>query len=225
MGIAADQHDFGRSMLVCCMNHEKPHQHTAWEWFDHGQTLALLPMNDDPASGAPRASVVLTLPTPAIEPLLTLEPPAFGREMTRRFAGRLGPMSLASTRHAYPLVAVYPQRLVGPRFACVGDAALGMHPVTAHGFNLGLLGVERLAARVRAAQTAGRDIAAPQDLAAYEREQRQASRPIYLATQLIARLYTQESPPARLLRGLALRLGQHCPPFKRAVAAALTGAH
>jgi len=225
MGIAADQHDFGRSMLVCCMSHEQPHHHAAWEWFDHGQTLALLPMNDDPASGAPRASVVLTLPAPAIAPLLALDPPAFGREMTRRFAGRLGAMRLASTRHAYPLVAVYPHRLVGPRFACVGDAALGMHPVTAHGFNLGLLGVERLAASVRAAQAAGRDIAAPQDLAAYEGAQRRATRPLYLATQLIARLYTQESPPARLLRGLALRLGEHCPPFKRAVAAALTGAH
>lgn len=85
MGIAADLHDFGRSMLVCSMTHEAPHHHAAWEWFDYGQTLALLPMNDDPASGAHRASVVLTLPSHEIEPLLALDPAAFGHEMTRRF--------------------------------------------------------------------------------------------------------------------------------------------
>lgn len=35
------------------------------------------------------------------------------------------------------------------RFALAGDAAVGMHPVTAHGFNLGLASVERLAAIAR----------------------------------------------------------------------------
>lgn len=224
MGIPADQHDFGRSMLVCAMTHEAPHHHAAWEWFDYGQTLALLPMNDDPATGAHRASVVLTLPSHAIEPLLALEPPAFDQAMTRRFASRLGHMTLASTRHAYPLVAVYPRRLVAQRFACAGDAAVGMHPVTAHGFNFGLLGIENLAAVVRTAQSAGRDIGAPQGLARYEQTHRRATRPLYLATQLITRLYTDDTPPARLLRGAALRIGEHFTPFKRAVAASLAGA-
>jgi 2-polyprenyl-6-methoxyphenol hydroxylase-like FAD-dependent oxidoreductase len=34
MGISADMRDFGKSMLVCRMTHERPHQYTAWEWFD-----------------------------------------------------------------------------------------------------------------------------------------------------------------------------------------------
>jgi 2-polyprenyl-6-methoxyphenol hydroxylase-like FAD-dependent oxidoreductase len=34
VGIPADQHDFGRSMLVCAMTHEARHHHVAWEWFD-----------------------------------------------------------------------------------------------------------------------------------------------------------------------------------------------
>jgi ubiquinone biosynthesis UbiH/UbiF/VisC/COQ6 family hydroxylase len=90
MGIAADLHDFGRSMLVCCMTHDEPHHHAAWEWFGYGQTLALLPMNDDPATGEHRSSVVLTLPSQDIDPLVTLEPAAFNREMARRFDQRLG---------------------------------------------------------------------------------------------------------------------------------------
>jgi len=225
MGIAADLHDFGRSMLLCTMTHEEPHQHAAWEWFDYGQTLALLPMNDDPSTGQHRSSVVLTLPSHEIDPLLTLEPDAFASQMTSRFARRLGAMTLVSTRHAYPLVAVYPRHLVANRFACIGDAAVGMHPVTAHGFNFGLLGVDNLSGLLRAAHARGEDIAAPSLLARYEREHRRATRPLYLATQLITRLYTADTPPARALRNLALRAGERFTPFKRLVAASLTGSH
>ncbi|MDV7390558.1 hypothetical protein RZS08_04355, partial [Arthrospira platensis SPKY1] len=67
MGIGADLHDYGRAMLVCPMTHDKDHLHTAWEWFDHGQTLALLPMNTCPHSGRYRSSVVLTLPSQDID--------------------------------------------------------------------------------------------------------------------------------------------------------------
>jgi ubiquinone biosynthesis UbiH/UbiF/VisC/COQ6 family hydroxylase len=225
MGIAADLHDFGRSMLVCCMTHDVPHHHAAWEWFDYGQTLALLPMNDEPATGLYRSSVVLTLPSHEIEPLLTLAPHAFNQEMARRFAQRLGTMTLASTRHAYPLVAVYPRQLVAQRFACVGDAAVGMHPVTAHGFNFGLLSIDALADIVRAAHTGERDIAEASGLTRYEKGQRRATLPLYLATQLITRLYTRDTPAARALRTLALHVGERFTPFKRMIAASLTGGH
>ncbi len=223
MGIAADLHDFGRSMLVCCMTHDVSHDHAAWEWFGYGQTLALLPMNDDPATGEHRSSVVLTLPSHEIDALVTLAPPAFNLEMVRRFEQRLGAMTLASTRHAYPLVAVYPRRLVGQRFACVGDAAVGMHPVTAHGFNFGLLSIDNLSSIVRAAHASGADIAAPAGLARFERTQRRATLPLYLATQLIIQLYTRDTPPARALRTLALHVGERFTPFKRLIAASLSG--
>lgn len=225
MGIAAEMHDFGQTMLVCMVTHEVAHEHAAWEWFDYGQTLALLPMNDDPATGAHRSSVVLTLAHQAIEPLLTLEAEKFGQNLTRRFAGRLGAMQLASTRHAYPLVGVYPRRLVARRFACVGDAAVGMHPVTAHGFNFGLLSIDALAQGVLAAHAAGQDIASVRLLERYEQQHRRATRPTYLATQMITRLYTQDSLPARALRGAALHLGERFLPFKRALAASLTASH
>lgn len=224
VGIGAALHDFGRSMLVCQMCFEQPHGHAAWEWFGHGQTLALLPMNDDPASGAPRASVVLTLPQQAIEPLLALDEAAFNTELTSRFERRLGAMRLVSTRHAYPLVGVYPHRLVGTRFACVGDAAVGMHPVTAHGFNFGLLSIEALAEGVLAAHAGGRDLAAPALLARYERRHRLATRPLYEATRFVAELYGNESAPARALRAGLLRAGERLTPFKRAIAATLAGA-
>jgi ubiquinone biosynthesis UbiH/UbiF/VisC/COQ6 family hydroxylase len=223
VGIGASQHDFGRTMLVCQVTHDEPHHHAAWEWFGHGQTLALLPMNDDPATGAHRASVVLTLPHQRIEPLLTADANAFNADITRRFDHRLGAMQLTSTRHAYPLVGVYPHRMVGERFACVGDAAVGMHPVTAHGFNFGLLGIATLSRELLAARAASQDVGAPEPLARYQRTHRLATRPLYEATRLVATLYTSEAPPARFLRDAALRIGQRLTPFRRAVAATLVG--
>jgi ubiquinone biosynthesis UbiH/UbiF/VisC/COQ6 family hydroxylase len=217
-------HDFGRSMLVCAMTHDQPHHHAAWEWFDYGQTLALLPMNTCPDTGMHRSSVVLTLPSSEMLAVEALDKPAFNAAMQQRFADRLGRMTLASTRHVYPLVAVYPKRLVGRRLACVGDAACGMHPVTAHGFNLGLKSVEALAAELQRARRLGRSLADPTVLARYERTHWLASRPTYLATQLVAGLYTSESAPARLARHVALRIGQKLTPFRQVVAASLTGA-
>lgn len=224
LGLAADMHDFGRSMLVCAMTHDQPHHHAAWEWFDYGQTLALLPMNPCPDTGMHRSSVVLTLPSSEMLAVEALDKPAFNAAMQQRFADRLGRMTLASTRHVYPLVAVYPKRLVGRRLACVGDAACGMHPVTAHGFNLGLKSVEALAAELQRARRLGRSLADPAVLARYERTHWLASRPTYLATQLVAGLYTSESAPARLARHVALRIGQKLTPFRQVVAASLTGA-
>jgi len=223
MGIAADMHDYGRTMLVCNMTHQQPHHETAWEWFDHGQTLALLPMNDCPETGQPRSSVVLTLPHTDIEALAGTDPAPFSEAITARFGQQLGTMRLASTRHVYPLVGVLPRHLVARRFAAVGDAAVGMHPVTAHGFNLGLRSIEALSqALIRAHHQRG-DIASPALLQRYERTHQRASRGLYLATHALATLYTRDERPARVLRELMVRVGERLPPFKRAVAGSLTG--
>ncbi|MFA6179804.1 MAG: 5-demethoxyubiquinol-8 5-hydroxylase UbiM [Candidatus Methylopumilus sp.] len=218
MGIAADMHDFGKTMMVCVMEHDIPHQHTAWEWFDYGQTLALLPMN------GMRSSVVITLPPKAIDTLMHMPEDEFNLVMAARFKHRLGNMRLASTRHAYPLVTAYANRLVGQRFALVGDAAVGMHPVTAHGFNFGLKGIATLSGEIRAAQAAGKDFAAHSLLLRYEQVHRHHTRPLFLATHAIAKLYCSDSPPARLLRASALRMGSRITPFKRAVAGFLADA-
>ena len=223
MGIAANMHDFGRNMLVCCMTHENPHDHIAWEWFDYGQTLALLPMNPDPASGKFRSSVVITVPSEEADELTQLSPEAFSDDVKRRFAGRLGNMELISTIHSYPLVSVYPSRLVGKRFATVGDAAVGMHPVTAHGFNFGLLGVQTLSKEILSAHQAKQDIGNKALLERYERIHRMKTRPLFFLTRLITEIYTKESPPAKILRKALLHIGERLTPFKRSIAASLTG--
>jgi 2-polyprenyl-6-methoxyphenol hydroxylase-like FAD-dependent oxidoreductase len=129
-----------------------------------------------------------------------------------------------STRHAYPLVAVYADKFVGNRFALVGDAAVGMHPVTAHGFNFGLRSANTLASLIIKAINSGGDIAANSLLQSYERTHRRATMPLYVATHAVAKLFTSGSTPSRMLRDAALKIGERVTPFKRLVAASLTGA-
>jgi ubiquinone biosynthesis UbiH/UbiF/VisC/COQ6 family hydroxylase len=212
MGIAADMHDFGKTMMVCVMEHSVSHEHTAWEWFDYGQTLALLPMN------GLQSSVVITLAPDEMNQLMKMQEDDFNREVSARFKHRLGAMRLVSTRHAYPLVTVYSKRLIGQRFALIGDAAVGMHPVTAHGFNFGLKGIATLSAEIKNAMASGKDIASKSLLLRYEQAHRRDTKPLFFATHVIAKLYASNSPPARLLRASAIKIGNRITPFKRAIA-------
>lgn len=177
--------------------------------------MALLPCHGNVIS------VVMTLPGREQAKLQALEPEAFAREVERRLKGRLGAMKLISERIGYPLVAVYAHRFVGRRFALAGDAAVGMHPVTAHGFNFGLISQETLAREILAAHKQGRDIADPQGLGRYQRDHRLATLPLFLSTNAVATLFTDDRAPAKLARQLALRVSNHLPFFKEQVAGRL----
>jgi len=216
MGIGADLHDFGRDVIVCHLAHSAPHAGIAYESFGYGHTLALLPLNGN------RVSAVLTAPSHEAAQLMRLPATEYARRLGEQVGGSLGAMKPAGERHTYPLVAVYAQRFIGRRFALAGDAAVGMHPVTAHGFNLGLYGVETLARTLSAARRAGRDIGAASVLEHYQSEHRRATRPLYLGTNALVEFFTDERVPARLARGALLRVADQLPPLKDFVTRQLT---
>ena len=216
MGLAADSLDFGRVVVVCEMEHTAPHNDTAFECFHYEQTLAILPMAGNVSS------VVVTLPAHRADAVMAMSDEAFAADIEGRFEGRLGQMKLVSPRHPYPLVAVLARRFVGPRFALVGDAAVGMHPVTAHGYNLGLSGATLLAAELKAALARGADIGDAQALAAYERQHRRVVLPLYHGTNALVRLFTDDRAPAKVLRDVALRLGHVVTPVRNRILHKLT---
>ncbi|MFT9387580.1 5-demethoxyubiquinol-8 5-hydroxylase UbiM [Acetobacter sp.] len=214
-GIGAIIHDFDRSILVCRMAHESPHHNVALQWFDEGQTVALLPVN------GMASSLVLTLPHDYIRRLADLPRAAFNTEVMQRVGNRLGAMRLVSTRHFYPLKGVYAHRFTARRMALVGDAAVGMHPITAHGFNLGLKGQETLVQAVTAALTQGGDAGNATALRRFERQHRLATAPLFAGTNGIATLYTHDGAPFRQLRQVGLQLADRFTPFKNAVTSLL----
>lgn len=215
LGIGCDRHDLQRSMLVCRVRHTLDHERVATEWFDRRQTIAMLPLNGG------RSSAVLTSASAEIEGLADMSPELLGATITRRYGGRLGAMTVEGEAHVYPLSTTYADRFVTARAALIGDAAVGMHPVTAHGFNLGLQGSETLAKLVCAAARARGDIAAPALLERFQRAHRLATRPLYTATNVLAGLYADQRPPARLARHLLVAVGRRLPLVQRGVSALL----
>lgn len=216
-GIGARMLDFGRTAIVCRVSHEKDHEGIALECFRYGNTLALLPM------AGKTASAVVTVPGHLAPEWLALDGEAFASRVQQQLDERLGAMQLAGQRHSYPLVGVYAHRFAAPRFALVGDAAVGMHPVTAHGYNFGLYSVEVLARELAQARRQGRDPGDLSALQAFENEHRRATLPIYLGTNGIVQLFTDDRAPARLVRGAVLRVARRLPPLRTAIARQLTG--
>jgi ubiquinone biosynthesis UbiH/UbiF/VisC/COQ6 family hydroxylase len=215
LGIDAEINPLGKSMLVCRVEHSEDHQGIATEWFGHGQTIAMLPLNGR------RSGAVLTLDAAEINALAALDREALGAELTRRYAGRLGPMTVVSAPHVWPLTITWSHHFAATRAALIGDAAVGMHPVTAHGFNFGLSGAMKLAGLIRRAAARGGDIAAPVLLRRYEAAHRVATRPLYEATRMIVGLYTDERLPARLARPVMLRAAARLPLVRQVVTGAL----
>ncbi|MAD45901.1 MAG: ubiquinone biosynthesis protein UbiH [Oceanospirillaceae bacterium] len=211
MGIASDYNDYGRSALLCVMNHEKPHQHTALECFLYGGTLAVLPLNEY------QCSVVITVNSAEVSELLAMPEDAFNREVEHRLGSRLGKMTQSGERYHYPLVGVHARRYQANRFALVGDSAVGMHPVTAHGFNLGLSGQDLLSTEMIKAIQQGRPFWDSRVLKAYEHRHMPNARVLYHGTNTVVGLFTDDRLPARVLRNAVLRISNHLPPLKQAI--------
>ncbi len=208
-GIGARVSRYGQTMIVCRMRHERPHEGVSTAWFDYGRQLSILPLRGD------RCSVVLAMPEGEAAALLACDDDAFSVNVTTLFRSCLGAMSTEGERHSTAVVTAYADRFVGTRFALAGDAAVGMHPVTAQGFNLGLLGADTLAGLVRGAARGGRDVGGAVLLGRYERAHRSATWLAYQATTAIVRLYGTDALPARMMRDAGLRLGNTVPLLRR----------
>ena len=142
-------------------------------------------------------------------------------------------MESTGKRHSYPLVAVYAHRFHAQRFALMGDAAVGMHPVTAHGFNFGLRGADRFVTQIKSAASVGGDIGAEHVLERYGTRSRRRDLSALLCNQRDGRsLYevrTVRSPgteallrvgnvvsPSRACSSTASRNTRACPRSPRA---------
>jgi len=216
MGVPSLMRDFSKVMITTRMIHERSHDHVALECFNYGHTLALLPMNGDVSS------VVLTVPANKADEMLDLSESDFNKLATEGFNGRLGAMKQIGERHSYPLVGVHAQRFKSTRFALVGDAAVGMHPVTAHGFNLGLRGQNILAESICDALKKHQDIGSDAVLSRFEKKQINLTRLMFFGTNGIVALFTNDAAIAKQVRRFVLKFADKFPPVKALITQHLT---
>ena len=209
MGISAFTRDFNKNMIVCRMKHEKPHQNIAYEFFRYDQTQASLPYIKN------LSGIITTATKDFTSALMRMDKKKFNKEMESSFNNYFGKMKLLGKRYSYPMVTTYAKKFASHRFALIGDAAVGMHPVTAHGFNLGLKGLEILINEIKTAIKNKTDIGLTAVLKNYQSKLHRVAAPVYLATNGIINLYTSTILPSKLTRQFILRFVNTVKPVKQ----------
>lgn len=217
LGISADMHDFGRTVIVFRTKHTLSNQHTASECFFYGRTLALLPLEEH------LTNCVITITNTKAHELLNLPPESLAKEAQKMLNGKLGEMEIAGSVHSYPLMGVHANKFYGTRCALIGDAAVGMHPVTAHGYNLGLESTDILSKLILQADARGKDIGSSDVLEMYNLKHQMHTRPLYHGTNAMVTFFTTDHAPVKLLRNAALRVSNNLPPLKKWISKQLTG--
>lgn len=163
IGITAKRECYGQRAIIGNLVPEVPMRNRAFERFTEHGPLAILPV------GGGRAGFVWSVAERDAERVLALDDAGFLAEIQDLFGNRLGSLSRVGTRASYPLSLSRALRLTAQRAVLVGNAAHGLHPAAAQGFNLGLRDVAALCDCLADARLANPDAFDPGARATLER--------------------------------------------------------
>lgn len=207
-GIKTVHWDYGQSGIVATVKHEKPHGGRAVEHFLPAGPFAILPLTGD------RSSLVWTEKTADAERLVSGDDFVFDLELERRFGHHLGKLEVVGPRKTYPLSLTLAKSFVKSRFALVGDAAHGIHPIAGQGLNLGFRDVAALAETIVDADRLGLDIGAEDVLERYQEWRRFDTWLMGFTTDVLNRLFSNRSDALRLARTIGLGMVDRMPRLK-----------
>jgi 2-octaprenylphenol hydroxylase len=200
-GIAVRERDYGQHAIVADFRCERPHANVAYQWFQRGAVLALLPLPGD------HVSMVWSRTSPS------LDEAALCRDVEEASHRVLGELALVTPPRSYPLRRLSAERMVRPRVALAGDAAHVIHPLAGQGLNLGLQDARALAG-VLSSREPARD---PGDLRLLRRYERGRAEPILAMDTMVDslfRLFGAQSALAATLRNTGLNLTNRLPVVK-----------
>lgn len=192
-------HDFGQHAVICLAASDRPHRHVAWERFTPHGPVALLPYRDGYA-------VVLTCRATESEGISALDDAGFLGLLTERFGGRVK-ITRVGPRDVWPLSLRLRKQVIAERAVWIGNAAQTLHPVAGQGFNLALRDIAELAEQLSGASDPGDAML----LARYAARRRLDRGATAAFTSILARLFSNDSPPLRHLRGAGLCALDLCP--------------
>lgn len=195
--------------IVATIDHERPHGGVAVEHFLPAGPFAILPLKGN------RSSLVWAEEEAFGRRLVEGDDFVFLSELERRVGHRLGRLSLCGPRQAYPLGLTLARDFVRPRFALLGDAAHGIHPIAGQGLNLGFRDVAALAETLIDAHRLGLDFGAVDVLRGYERWRRFDTWQMGVVTDTLNRLFGTDLAPVRAVRDLGLGIVDRMPALKR----------
>jgi 2-octaprenyl-6-methoxyphenol hydroxylase len=208
-GIAFYGWGYGQMALVATIGHERSNHGRAIEHFLPSGPFAILPLNGN------RSSIVWTEKDADAKRLMEMHPDSLLYELERRFGLELGELTLLTPLDAWPLKLGLARRFISERLALIGDAAHVIHPIAGQGLNLGLKDAFALAARIIAQARLGLDIGDMSVLEAYEHDRRFDTSAMAVTTDVLNRLFSNDSAALRAIRGFGLGIVERMPSLKR----------
>lgn len=209
-GIRTTVWDYGQSGIVTTLEHDRPHNGRAEEHFLPSGPFAILPLK-----GGHRSSLVWSERRALADRLVAGDDLVFETELVRRLGHHLGEVRVVGPRAAFPLGLTLARDFVKPRFALVGDAAHGMHPIAGQGLNMGFRDVAALVEVLAGALRTGRDPGALDVLEDYQRWRRFDTWQMAATTDVLNRLFSNDLAPVRMVRDVGLGLVERLPALKR----------
>lgn len=211
---------YGQTAIVTTIAHDRPHGGRAIQHFLPAGPFAILPLP------GLRSCLTWTEDAREAKRILALDDAGFLTEVETRVAGRLGSVALAGPRQSWPLEMHLARAYVAPRFALVGDAAHGVHPIAGQGVNLAFRDVAALSEVIVDSLRLGLDPGSMESLGRYERWRRFDSFVSAAAFDGLNKLFSNDAMLVRAARDFGLGLVDRMPGLKRrlvAEAAGLTG--
>lgn len=208
-GIGTMGWGYGHTAVIATVEAEHDHHGVAYEHFLPSGPFAILPLPGR------RASLVWTENPRHAAALKTAHQELFDAYLRRRFGDFLGRVEATGPRFTYPLTLQLADRVTAPRIALLGDAAHGIHPIAGQGLNMGLKDVAALAQVLADAMRLGEDIGSEVVLERFARWRSVDNIGVTLATDVFTRLFSNDQPILRLLRGTGMALVNGIGPARR----------
>jgi 2-octaprenyl-6-methoxyphenol hydroxylase len=211
---------YDQTGIVTTVRFSEPHGGVAIQHFLPGGPFAILPLRDN------RACITWSADSSEAARVMALDDEGFLAELDKRIAGRFGSVELAGPRQSWPLDVKLPRQLIARRFALIGDAAHGVHPVAGQGVNLALRDAAALTEVLADAARLGLDLGDGTHLERYQHWRRFDSTMSATLYDGLNRLFGVDNTVLRAGRGAALGVLDRVPMMKRVIveeAAGLTG--
>jgi 2-octaprenylphenol hydroxylase len=209
-GIAQEPRDYRHTAVVANFATERTHRGCAFQWFlaERG-VLAWLPLPGR------RISIVWSAPEALAKDLLALEGTALAARVADAGAGALGKLAEITPAASFPLSFLRLPSVIAHRFALVGDAAHGVHPLAGQGVNLGFGDAAALASVLARRGP----VADPGERILLERYERRRALPVaamQFVTHGLVRIF--DRPELKLVRNGGMRAVASIAPLKRLLA-------
>jgi 2-octaprenyl-6-methoxyphenol hydroxylase len=216
-GIKTTGWGYAQRGIVATVEFELPHNGVAIQHFLPGGPFAVLPLKNN------RACITWSSADAEAERVLALDDAAFLEELDDRIGGRFGGITLVSKPQSWPLDVKMARELTAKRFALIGDAAHGVHPVAGQGVNLAFRDVAALVEVVTDSARIGLDIGNGPALERYARWRRFDSTMSAAAYDGLNRVFSVDNSVLRAARGAGLGIVDQIPQLKQLILAEAAG--